>query len=193
MRHETSSDSCPEGRLRPAPQGGQGQAGHQAYVQAGCDIEPGDSDKDLIDDRRCSADESGCQACGDRHPRRPKRSWKQFADHRDQQHTRQHRPMISWPISRPSCDALAMTAMGPARTASPNADQMATGRRPTASDSRPSTHAAPAVTANVAAVIDNVATRSSFLVAARWFGMKTKKRIESKGARGNQGEASQHG
>jgi hypothetical protein len=101
--------------------------------------------------------------------------------------------MISWPISRPSCDALAMTAMGPARTASPNADQMATGRRPTASDSRPSTHAAPAVTANVAAVIDNVATRSSFLVAARWFGMKTKKRIESKGARGNQGEASQHG
>ena len=70
--------------------------------------------------------------------------------------------------------------MGPARTASPNADQIATGRRPTASDSRPSTHAAPAVTANVAAVIDNVATRSSFLVAARWFGMKTKNVLKAR-------------
>ena len=39
---------------------------------------------------------------------------------------------------------------------------------------------AAAVTANVAALIDNVATRSSCLVAARWFGMKTKNVLKAR-------------
>src|SRR5215207_3471854 len=56
---------------------------------------------------------------------------------------------------------------------------MATGRRPITSDKRPSATAAAAVTASIAAEIDNVAVRSSFLVAASWLGMKMKKVLKA--------------
>ena len=56
---------------------------------------------------------------------------------------------------------------------------MATGRRPITSDKRPNATAAAAVTASIAAEIDNVAVRSSFLVAARWLGMKMKKALKA--------------
>ena len=49
--------------------------------------------------------------------------------------------------------------MGAASTASPSVDQMATGRRPTMSDSRPRITAIAAMTSNVAAEINNVDSR----------------------------------